>query len=68
MVEEIYGQAGTIMCPHCEQTRFEMPKDDTDDPIIKCSCGTVLGTLYSLRAYSDDKTLTHATARLKKSS
>lgn len=69
MADKIRGQAGVIMCPHCERTRFIIPPDDTDDPIITCSCGTVLGTLSSLRACSDDETLTRATTtRLKKSS
>jgi hypothetical protein len=66
MAEEIRGQAGTIMCPHCEQTRFDIPH--ADDPILTCRCGTVLGMLHSLRAYCDDETLTHVTARLKKPS
>jgi hypothetical protein len=56
------------MCPHCEQTRFDIPWGDGGDPIITCGCGTVLGTMNSLRACSNDETLTHlTTARLKKS-
>jgi len=68
MVDEIRGQAGAIMCPHCEQTRFDIPWGDGGDPIITCGCGTVLGTMNSLRACSNDETLTNVTtARLKKS-
>src|ERR1035437_3684475 len=41
---------GDIQCTNCCATVFELPDDDTDSVIIKCTCGTVLGPFGDLKA------------------
>jgi hypothetical protein len=52
MQDKIWGPAGIIACPACRTVNFEIPTSE-DETVITCRCGTILGTMSSLR------TLTH---------
>jgi hypothetical protein len=61
---EIRGSAGLIACTTCGQTSFEIPRNETGDPLITCTCGHLLGPIFSLRAFANDETHTLVNAKL----
>ena len=56
---------GNIKCPTCGNTVFELPDDDSDRPIVKCRCGTVLGPFGDLKAFAKNEPHTGINAKIE---
>lgn len=65
MYDEIRGSAGLVVCENCAQSRFDIPADESGDPLIKCRCGIILGPIFSLRAFSNEEAHTIVRAKIK---
>ena len=65
-MEEIVGSLGIVECSTCGSTRFAIPSYEKDDPLIICRCGTIVGPIVSLRAFSNGEAHTRVNASLQK--
>ena len=64
-MKEIRGSLGVLECAACDATRFDVPRSEKDDPLIKCRCGATLGPIVSLRSFANNELRTHVNAKIK---
>ena len=49
----------------CGATRFDVPRSEKDDPVIKCCCGATVGPIVSLRSFVNNEPHTRVNAKIK---
>ena len=64
-MKEIRGSLGMIKCAACGATRFDVPRSEKDDPLIKCRCGATVGPIVSLRSFLNNEPHTRVNAKIK---